>query len=186
MKMTMPFHSFMYALLVLGILLSACSVVVACLDARDFFSALFADRGSEQIGLGIRGIQLFHFLAGGITVSASSGGFLAMNLAMKKDENPFDSISLDSLSRPHPAALSAGTMERLEDAMGSIFRTEEDSDLVREIAEFKSTNSHHSGTNPTQVFQKIDPRSVDSLIDGASLLLADEGRITDGPNTDMQ
>ena len=182
MRVAVFSQSCMYALLVLGIFISASSAAAAYLEPRDFITALFAERGSEQIGLGIQGLQLFHCLVGGIAVSALSGGFLAV----RKDENPFSSISLDSLSQTHTAALSTGTMKSIESAMGSIIRTEEDSDLAREIAAFKSRSPRNNGTKPIPESQKIDPKSVETLIFGASSLLADKRRITDGSDTDIR
>jgi hypothetical protein len=48
-------------LLLLGIIVLSGPLVLALLDSRDFFVAFFADRRSEEIGLGIQGMQLFHY-----------------------------------------------------------------------------------------------------------------------------
>jgi len=62
------------------------SVVMAYLDSsgywnysKDFLSAFFADRGSEKIGLGFQGLQLFHYFIGGITFSTLGGVLVAAN-----------------------------------------------------------------------------------------------------------
>ena len=171
MKAAVFFHSCMYALLLLGVLLSAFSVVTAFLDARGFLSALFSDGGSGLIGLGIQGLQLFHYFAGGIIVAALGGSLLVMK---RKEKNPFDAISLDSHSQ---VPLSTETMKRLVAAMDGIARTEEDSGLAREIAAVKGASSRNAETGAPSAFLVIDAKSIDSLIDGASLLLMDEGSI---------
>ncbi|MDH5795324.1 MAG: hypothetical protein OEZ24_04375 [Candidatus Bathyarchaeota archaeon] len=164
-------HSRMYALHLSGILLSTFSLVTAWLDARGFLSALFADRGSELIGLGIPGVQLFHHFVGGIIVAALGGSLLAMK---RREKDLFDPISLDSHSQ---VPLSTETMKRLVAAMDSIVRTDEDSGLVREIVAVRGASSRNAETEAPSAFLVIDAKSIDSLIDGASLLLMDERSI---------
>ena len=176
MESRVLFHPCAYALLSLGVLVSTFSVTMAHLDPRGFFTALQAELSLEQIGLGIQGLKLFHLVLGGLVISELSVGLLAV----REEENPFGTISLESLSGSQPAALSTGTMRRIEDAMGSIVRTEEDSDLVREIEEFRSASSRRRETASPPESQKVDTRSVDSLIDGASLLLIEKRRVTHG------
>ena len=65
MKASALFHSCMLVLLLSGIVTSAFSLVGAYFGTGDFLDNLFADRGSEQIGMGIKGLQLFHYLIGG-------------------------------------------------------------------------------------------------------------------------
>jgi len=67
----------------LGVLLFSGSLAVAYLDSigywnypKDFIRALFADRGSEPVGMGVQGLQLFHYSVGGIAVSAACVGLL--------------------------------------------------------------------------------------------------------------
>lgn len=62
------------------------SILIAYLDSvgywgypTDFFSAFFADRGSEQIGFGFQGLQLFHYFVGGVTFSVFGGILVAAN-----------------------------------------------------------------------------------------------------------
>jgi len=69
----------------LGILLFFGSLTVGYLDSvgywgfpKDFIQALSADRGSELTGLGVRGLQLLHYSAGGLTLSALSVGLLGV------------------------------------------------------------------------------------------------------------
>ena len=174
METRVLFHPCAYALLSLGVLVSTYSVAMAHLDPRDFFIALLAELTLEQIGLGIQGLKLFHFVLGGVVVSELAVGLLAA----KKNENPFATISLESLSGSQPATLSTGTMKSIEDAMGSIVRTEEDSDLAQEIAEFRSASSRRKETLSPPESQSMDTKSVDSLIDGASLLLIEKRRVT--------
>ena len=172
----MLFHPCAYALLSLGVLVSTYSVAMAHLDPRDFFIALLAELTLEQIGLGIQGLKLFHFVLGGVVVSELAVGLLAA----RKKENPFAKISLESLSGSQPVTLSTGTMKSIEDAMGSIVRTERDSDLAQEIVDFRSASSRRRETVSPPESQKVDTRSVDSLIDGASLLLVEKRRVTHG------
>jgi len=182
MESRVLFHPCAYALLSLGVLVSTFSVTMAHLDPRGFFTALQAELSLEQIGLGIQGLKLFHLVLGGLVISELSVGLLAV----REEENPFGTISLESLSGSQPAALSTGTMRRIEDAMGSIVRTEEDSDLVREIEEFRSASSRSREAAPIREPQKIDAKSVDSLIDGASSLLTDNRRVPRRLDTDTE
>lgn len=155
-------------LLALGIIVLSGSLVAASLDSRDLLSALFADRGSEQIGLGIQGLRLFHYLVGG-TIITALGGYL---LVMKRNETDLiDSISLESRGS---VALSSGTMKRLEAAMDSMIKSEEKSDLFREITVANGENSRSNGTKPTLRSENIDVKSADSLINNASSLLTSE------------
>jgi len=182
MESRVLFHPCAYALLSLGVLVSAYSVTLAHLDPRDFFIALLAELSLEQTRLGIQGLRLFHFVLGGLVISELSVGLLAV----RKEGNPFATISLESLSGSQPALLSTGTMKRIEDAMGSIVRTEKDSGLVREIAEFKSASSRSRETTPSLESQRMDTESVDSLIDGASSLLIDKRRVANRLDTDTE
>ena len=155
-------------LLALGIVVLSGSLVAACLDSRDFLSALFADRGSERIGFGIPGLQLYHYLVGGIIITDFGCGLLA---AERKETDFIDSISLESRGS---IALSSGTMKRLEAAMDSMIRSEEKSDLFREITVANGENSRSNGTKPTPRSENIDVKSADSLINNASSLLTSE------------
>ena len=148
-------------LFLLGVLVSSGSLIAACLDSRDLFSALFADRGSERIGLGIQGLQLFHYFAVGIVFSALGVGLLATK---RNKTDLLDSISLDSHGS---VAFSSGTMKRLEAAMDSMTRSDEESDLGREIVAVKGGSSHDSGGRTPFISQDIDAKSTDSLIDNA-------------------
>lgn len=155
-------------LILLGILVSSGSLATAYLDSRDFLSALYADRSSERIGLGIQGVQLFHYLATGITISALGGGLLA---AKRSEKNPFDSISLDSHG---PVAFSHGTMKRLEAAMDSISKGEKEPDTAPETMTVKTPSSRKGSTRPSLTSRNTEYRSTDSLINRASLLLTNE------------
>jgi len=60
---------------------SSCSLVFALLDTfgywgypKDFWSALLLDRGSEAIGLGVKGLQLLDYLVGGVALACLAGG----------------------------------------------------------------------------------------------------------------
>lgn len=174
MKASVLFRSCLLVLLVLGVVMSTFSLVGAYFDSGDFLDALFADRGSDQIGLGIQGLQLFHYLIGGIAISTLSAGLLAIG----KKKNPFDSISLDSLSQSKPAELPIGTMEEIEDAIDTIARTEGDSDLIKEIEAFRSTRSYNDRSRPIYA-EETDGKSTDSLIDGATVLLNKEQLASD-------
>ena len=182
MESRVLFHPCAYALLSLGVLVSTYSVTLAHLDPRDLFTALLAELSLEQTRVGIQGLRLFHFVLGGLVISELSVGLLAV----RKEENPFATISLESLSGSQPALLSTGTMKRIEDAMGSIVRTEKDSGLVREIAELRSASSRSKETPPSLESQSMDTESVDSLIDGASSLLSDKRRVADRLDTDTE
>ena len=164
MKSSVSIHPCAYALILLGTLVSAFPLFTADPDSRDSPSALLSDRCSEQIRLGIR--LLPYHIAG--TVAWALAGNL---LTIKRKKNPFDSISLDSFS---PVPLPTGTMKRLEDAMNSIARTEEASDLAREIALVNGASSRKTETKASPASQKMDTESIDSLIDGACSLLPDE------------
>jgi len=174
MKASALFHSCMLVLLLSGIVMSAFSLVGAYFGTGDFLDNLFADRGSEQIGMGIKGLQLFHYLIGGIAVSTLS----AVLLAVGKKENPFDSISSDSLSQSKPAEMPIGMMKEIEDAMNTVARTEGDSNLVEEIAVFKNSRSRKVGSRPSPASEKINVKS-DSLIIGATVLLKNEQEMSE-------
>ena len=164
MKSSVTIHPCAYALLLLGILAPTFPLLTAYPDSRDSPPALFSDRGSEQIGLGI---QLLHYYIVGTVIWALAGNLLAI----RRNKDPLDSISLDSFS---PVPLPTGTMKRLEAAMDSIARTEEDRDLIREIALVNGTSSRNTETRAPPASQKIDAKPIDSLIDEACLLLTDE------------
>lgn len=72
-------------LTVLGILLTVISLTIVILDSmgfwgypKEFFEALFWDRGLEPNRFGIQGFQLFYFLLGGIVLSSLGGSFIAL------------------------------------------------------------------------------------------------------------
>ena len=153
-------------MLALGILISSGSLIAASLDSRDLSSALFADRGSERIGLGIQGLRLYDYLVGGIVVTALSGCLLVVK---RNETDLIDSISLESQGS---AALSSGTMRRLEAAMDSVIRSEEKSSFLKEIEVVKGEGSDTSRTKPIPISGKMDVKTANSLIDSASSLLA--------------
>ena len=159
MKSSVFIHPCAYALLLLGILAPTFPLLTSYPDSRDFPPALFSDRGSEQIGLGI---QLLHYYIVGTVIWALAGNLLAI----RRNKDPLDSISLDSFS---PVPLPTGTMKRLEAAMDSIARTEEDRDLIREIALVNGISSRNTETRAPPASLKID--AIDRSID---LLLTDE------------
>lgn len=155
-------------MLALGILISSGSLIAASLDSRDLSSALFADRGSERIGLGIQGLRLYDYFVGGIIVTALCGCLLVVK---RNETDLIDSISLESQGS---ATLSSGTMRRLEAAMDSMIRSEEKSDFLKEIEVVKSENSDISKTKPIPRPGNMNVKTADSLIDSASSLLATE------------
>jgi len=68
----------------LGLIGLFASIIMTYLDSvgywgfpKDFSSAFFADRTLEQIGLGLQGLQLFHYFIGGSVVSCLGGTLLA-------------------------------------------------------------------------------------------------------------
>ena len=77
-------------------------------------------------------------------------------------------------------------MKGIEDAMGSIVRTEKDSSLAREIAELRSASSRSRETTPSLESHSMDTDSVDSLIDGASSLLTGKRHVADRLDTDTE
>lgn len=155
-------------MLALGILISSGSLIAASLDSRDLSSALFADRGSERIGLGIQGLRLYDYLVGGIVITALSGCLLVV---MRDETDLIDSISLESQGS---ATLPSGTMRRLEAAMDSMIRSEEKSGFLKEIEVVKSEDSDTSRNKPIPRSGNMDVKTADSLIDSASSLLASE------------
>ncbi len=156
------------SLLALGILVMSGSLIAASLDSTDLSSALFADRGSERIGLGIHGLRLYDYLVGGIVITALGSCLLVVK---RNETDLIDSISLESQGS---AALSSGTMRRLEAAMDSMIRSEEKSGFLKEIEVVKSENSDTSRTKPIPSSGNMHVKTADSLIDSASSLLASE------------
>ena len=152
-------------LLLLGIIVSSGPIVLAFLDSRDFFVAFFADRSSEGIGLGIQGLQLFHYFIVGMGISALGGSLLAMK---RNERDPLDSISSDSYG---PSILPHGTMKRPESSASTMTQDEGNSDLMAEITEINGASLPDSEAGRPSVSQETDTGSTQSLIDKASSLL---------------
>ena len=160
--------------ILIGALTLSGSVVTAYLDSighwsypKDFLSALFADRGSEQIGLGIQGLQLFHYFIGGVAISALGGSLLAVK---RNEINPLDHISLDSIG----IVPSERVTKRLAVVEQIITRSAEKMDFIPEIAVVKDIG--RTGIQPVLAIRKVENKSVESLIETASSLLMDSAR----------
>lgn len=158
-------------LLLLGIIVLSGPLILAFLDSRDFFVAFFADRGSEEIGLGIQGLQLFHCFMVGIAMSTFGGSLLAMK---QNKRNPLDSISSDSYG---PSILPRGNMKRPETSSKTMTGSKWTTDLMEEMTRINGTNLRDSEGGRPSVSQDTDIRSTQSLIDRASSLLT-KGRTT--------
>ena len=154
-----------------GILTMSSSMATAYLDSsgywnypKDFLSALFTNRGSEQIGLGILGLQLFHYFIVGVTISA----FGASLLVVKKNKtNPLDYVSPESIS----IVPSERVTNRLAVVEQIMTKSAEKSDFIPEIAVVKTIDP--TGIQPLLTFRKVQNESVESLINTASSLITD-------------
>jgi hypothetical protein len=78
-------YVFGWFLLLIGVIGIFGSLGITYLDSigywgapKDFMLSIFLNRGSEEIGFGIQGVQLFHYLLAGLAISAIGGTLLGL------------------------------------------------------------------------------------------------------------